>query len=107
MLASIAAATASRAARLAVYAAVHHVRSTRFTGFASYVCTPQGTVIVTVTRHQVHQQRWAKGRHKIDAMHVLAGEPSVLVSIAAATASRAARLAVCAVVHHVRSTRFT
>ena len=70
-----------------------------------YLHTPD--TVVTVTRHDRGGLRCLKWGHKMNVTYVLQGEPSVLVSIAAATASRAARLAVCAVVHHVRSTRFT
>ena len=107
LLVSIATPTVSQVARLAVRAVVFDVRPTCFKSFVVDACTPQ-TVLSQSPVTMLTGNSWLTKRgHKMNVTYVLQGETSLLVSIAAATASRAARLAVCAVVHHVRSTRFT
>ena len=78
VLVSIAAATASRAARLAV---VKWCITCARRGTFARMSMVQGTVY----RTECSPIKTNQITHKIDAMH----EPSVLVSIAAATASRA------------------
>ena len=96
VLVSIAAATASRAARLAVCAVMFDVRPTCFKSFVVDTCTPQTLLSQSPVTMLTGNSWLTKRGHKMNVTYVLQGETSLLVRIATTTVSRVTRLAVCA-----------